>query len=66
MGERIPISCNLNVKNENDFLYPVVFNSIIKCNLMISKFSPKPRPEHYVLQLFILSIIRALRLSMTL
>ena len=23
------------------FLYPAVFNSIIECNLMISKFSPQ-------------------------
>ena len=39
MGEWIPIDCNLNNKNNNDFLYPVVFNSIIERNLMLFKFS---------------------------
>ena len=39
MGDWITIDCNLNNKNNNDFLYPVVFNSIIKRNLMLSKFS---------------------------
>ena len=43
MGAWIPINCNLNVKNSNDFLYSVVFNSIIECNSMITKFSPQAR-----------------------
>jgi len=41
MGEWIPINCSLNEKSNNDFLYPVVFNSIIERNLMILKFSPQ-------------------------
>ena len=40
MGEWIPINCSLNEKN-NDFLYPIVFNSIIERNLVVHKFSPQ-------------------------
>ena len=35
------INCKLNNKCNNDFLYPVVFNSIIAHNPIISKFSPQ-------------------------
>ena len=40
-GKSIPISvCNLNKKNYNDFLFPVLLNTIIEHNLVESKYSP--------------------------
>ena len=40
-GKWIPLSYNLSQRNDNDFLYPVLFNTIIERNLVVSKFSPK-------------------------
>ena len=40
-GKWIPLSCNWSQRNSNDFLYPVLFNTIIEQNLAISKFSPQ-------------------------
>ena len=41
------MDCNLKNKSNYDFLYPVVFNSIIEHNLMISKFSPQTGATHF-------------------
>jgi len=40
-GKWILIVHNLNRKNNNEFLYPVLLNTIIKHNLVVSKFSPQ-------------------------
>ena len=40
-GKWIPLSCNLSQRCDSQFLYPVLFNTIVKCNLVASKFSPQ-------------------------
>ena len=41
-GKWIPVSVdNLNRKNNNEFLVPVLLNTIIERNLVVSKFSPQ-------------------------
>ncbi len=41
-GKWIPVSVdNLNRKNKDDFLIPVLLNTIIERNLVVSKFSPQ-------------------------
>ena len=42
-----PVSVrNLNRKSNNDFLFPVLLNSIIEQNLVVSKFSPQAGALH--------------------
>ena len=39
-GKWIQINvCNLKKKSNNDFLFPVLLNTVIECNLVVSKFS---------------------------
>ena len=41
-GKWIPISVlNFNKNSNNDFLFPVLLNTIIEHNLVVSKFSPQ-------------------------
>ena len=46
-GKSIPISvCDLNKKNYNDFLFPVLLNTVIEHNLVESKFTPQAGVLH--------------------
>ena len=40
-GKWIPVNCKLDSKSNNNFLYPIIFNSFIERNIIISKFSPQ-------------------------
>ena len=40
-GKWIPVNCKLDSKSNNNFLYPIIFNSFIERNVLISKFSPQ-------------------------
>ena len=40
-GKWIPVNCKLDSKSNNNFLYPIIFNSFIERNVIISKFSPQ-------------------------
>ena len=40
-GKWIPVNCKLASGSNNNFLYPIIFNSFIERNIIISKFSPQ-------------------------
>ena len=40
-GKWIPLSCNFSHRKDNEFLFPVLFNTIVERNLLASKFSPQ-------------------------
>ena len=40
-GKWIPLSCNFSHRKDNEFLFPVLFNTIVERNLIASKFSPQ-------------------------
>ena len=40
-GKWIPLDCNFDHRDKNEFLFPVLFNTLIERNLMASKFSPQ-------------------------
>ena len=40
-GRWIPLSCNFDHRKNNEFLFPVLFNTLIERNLIASKTSPQ-------------------------
>ena len=40
-GRWIPLSCNFDHRKNNEFLFPVLFNTLIERNLIASKISPQ-------------------------
>ena len=40
-GRWIPLSCNFDHRKNNEFLFPVLFNTLVERNLIASKFSPQ-------------------------
>ena len=45
-GKWIPVNCKLDSKSNNNFLYPIIFNSFIEHNIIISKFLPQAGATH--------------------
>ena len=45
-GRWIPFSCNFDHRKNNEFLFPVLFNTLIEHNLIASKISPQARASH--------------------
>ena len=45
-GRWISLSCNFDHRKNNEFLFPVLFNTLIEHNLMASKISPQAGASH--------------------